>query len=61
MLGDGSPGAGEIKNTLQSFKTMVKRKYKKLWHYNFIKLKSCEIIMDSDRVHHSLSISSPIL
>lgn len=59
--GDSSPGAGKVKNTLQSFKTMVQRKDKKLWHYKFIKLKSCEIIMDSDRVHYSLSISSPIL
>lgn len=60
-LGDSSPGAEKIKNILQSFKTMVQRKDKKLWHYKFIKLKSCEIIMDSDRDHYSLFINSPIL
>jgi hypothetical protein len=55
MPGDSSLGAGKIKNMLQSFKTKVQRKDRKLEHYKFIKPKLCEIIMDSDRVHYSLS------
>lgn len=55
MPGDSSPGAGEIKNMLQSFKTRVQRKDRKLLRYKFIKLKPCEIIMDSDWVHYSIS------
>lgn len=45
---DSRPGAGKIKTMLQSFKTKVQRKDRKLQHYKFIKSKLYEIIMDSD-------------
>lgn len=45
---DSRPGAGKIKYMLQSFKTKVQRKDRKLQHYKFIKSKLYEIIMDSD-------------
>lgn len=45
---DSHPGAGEIKNMVQSFKTKVQWKDRKLQHYKFIKPKLYEIIMDSD-------------
>lgn len=45
---DSRPSAGKIKNMLQSFKTKVQRKDRKLQHYKFIKSKLYEIIMDSD-------------
>lgn len=48
MPADSRPGAGKIKNMLQSFKTKVQRKDRKLQHYKFIKSKLYEIIRDSD-------------